>query len=92
MCVYVCICVHMCVYVCVLWCRYGRALAAHCCGNHGAGTGSIWLDDVVCTGRETDLLQCTHPGLGQHNCAHDEDASVVCGTSVCLFVFMFVCM
>ena len=42
------------------------------------GTGQIWLDDVECLGTETNLFSCTHNPLGQHNCAHFEDAGVRC--------------
>ncbi|KAM5239914.1 LOW QUALITY PROTEIN: HHIP-like protein 1 [Hipposideros larvatus] len=38
----------------------------------------ILLDDVRCAGGEKTLLECTHAGLGTHNCGHQEDAGVVC--------------
>ncbi|XP_007942753.2 HHIP-like protein 1 [Orycteropus afer afer] len=38
----------------------------------------ILLDDVRCSGRERSLLECTHAGVGTHNCGHEEDAGVVC--------------
>ncbi|XP_076979625.1 HHIP-like protein 1 [Tamandua tetradactyla] len=38
----------------------------------------ILLDDVHCSGRERSLLECTHAGVGTHNCDHQEDAGVVC--------------
>ncbi|XP_030069522.1 HHIP-like protein 1 isoform X1 [Microcaecilia unicolor] len=41
----------------------------------------ILLDDVQCTGKEKNLLECKHANLGQHNCSHQEDAGVVCGHS-----------
>ena len=47
----------------------------------GQGTGHIWLDDVECTGSENELLNCSHNGIGVHNCNHAEDASVLCPTS-----------
>ena len=44
----------------------------------GQGTGPIWLDNVLCTGSESELLECLHNGIGNHNCNHFEDASVRC--------------
>ena len=48
----------------------------------GAGTGTIWLDNLVCSGSELTLLQCSHIGLGRHNCDHSEDVSVNCSGSM----------
>ena len=47
----------------------------------GEGRGPIWLDDLGCTGTENSLINCSHYGLGSHNCRHHEDAGVVCGSS-----------
>ena len=44
----------------------------------GQGSGDIWLDNVNCDGTETNLMQCSHPGLGVENCGHHEDAGVIC--------------
>ncbi|NP_999764.1 scavenger receptor cysteine-rich protein precursor [Strongylocentrotus purpuratus] len=44
----------------------------------GQGTGLIQLDDVGCTGAEQTIFDCAHPAFGVHNCAHYEDAGVVC--------------
>ena len=47
----------------------------------GGGSGSILLDNVMCDGDESSLLECRHNTLFENNCAqdHSEDAAVVCG-------------
>ncbi|XP_041858530.1 macrophage receptor MARCO [Melanotaenia boesemani] len=42
------------------------------------GTGPIWLDELKCTGAESDVFDCPHNEIGVHNCHHDEDAGVQC--------------
>ncbi|XP_071836651.1 scavenger receptor cysteine-rich domain-containing protein DMBT1-like isoform X2 [Apostichopus japonicus] len=46
----------------------------------GQGSGSIWLDNVACSGSEQHIAECGSNGWGAHNCGHHEDASVSCGT------------
>ena len=44
----------------------------------GQGSGQIWLDNVGCSGLESSLDECRHPGWGTHNCGHGEDAGIRC--------------
>ena len=45
----------------------------------GAGSGTIWMDDVQCDGGESRLADCQFGGWGLHNCRHSEDVGVSCG-------------
>ncbi|KAL0148901.1 hypothetical protein M9458_055705, partial [Cirrhinus mrigala] len=56
----------------------GSAISAPHRAVFGQGSGSIWLDNVECSGSEGTLTQCSHSGLGTHNCNHGEDAGVAC--------------
>ena len=60
--------------------------------KYGKGTGDILLDNIMCSGNETSLLECDHNPLGEHNCAsdHTEDASVICGGMLfCMIVIAY---
>ena len=45
------------------------------------GEGRTWLNNVVCAGTESRLIDCGAIILvGRHNCLHVEDAGVSCRT------------
>lgn len=48
----------------------------------GRGNGLILLDNVRCSGDETNLLECQHNGVGVITyCDHAKDAGVRCSTT-----------
>lgn len=48
----------------------------------GAGTGPIFLDQVACSGTESNLLECTSSSQTT-SCQHSDDAGVRCNTAIC---------
>ncbi|XP_069054185.1 antigen WC1.1-like [Lepisosteus oculatus] len=56
----------------------GDAVSAEIEASFGPGSGTIWLDEVNCTGSELHLWDCCHSGLNQSDCRHKEDAGVTC--------------
>ena len=56
------------------------AVKAHVFATFVQGNGTIWMDDVRCTGNERSLTECRHKGWGKHNCDHRQDAGVVCSS------------
>lgn len=69
----------------------GQAIAALGSAYFGQGSGDILLDDVNCNGNEVSLEHCAHQGWRMHNCAHYEDASVVCSSDVTFLFSKYFC-
>ena len=57
---------------------YGVATSAPGSAFFGAGDGEIILDEMGCSGDESDLSECAHNGHLNHDCSHSEDAGVIC--------------
>ncbi|XP_019858294.1 PREDICTED: deleted in malignant brain tumors 1 protein-like [Amphimedon queenslandica] len=55
---------------------WGTSGTARSNAYFGQGAGSILLDNVLCTGTEEFLTNCTYSST--HNCGHYEDAGVSC--------------
>ena len=47
----------------------------------GVSFQPIHLDELECSGAEATLLNCTHSGIGVHNCDHPEDVGIICQRS-----------
>lgn len=54
---------------------FGKALSG---AYYGEGEGEILLDNIACTGKETEIRECSHPGWGVNDCSHSEDVGIQC--------------
>ena len=47
-------------------------------GTFGEGSGPIWLDQITCSGSESNLTQCRSSHRLSNSCSHSRDAGVIC--------------
>ena len=60
-------------------CAYNSGAVAFPGAQFNPGTGPIFLDQIVCSGSETSVLDCRrHTPLGLPTCEHSQDAGVRC--------------
>ena len=61
---------------------FGSSGAAIGSAGFGQGSGSIWLNNVICIGNESILASCGHAGINiSRTCNHLNDAGVRCNGS-----------
>ena len=60
----------------MLWFLIGAV--AYSSAYFGQGYGGIFLDNVICFGVESMLVDCIRSSIGVHNCQHNDDAGVKC--------------
>ncbi|XP_071836934.1 scavenger receptor cysteine-rich domain-containing protein DMBT1-like [Apostichopus japonicus] len=46
----------------------------------GEGSGPIWLNEMSCSGMESNIYHCGRLEWGNHDCGHHKDAGVRCET------------
>ena len=56
---------------------FTAAAIAYSNAAYGQGTGPILMDNVACTGLESDLINCNFDN-NTGDCRHSEDAGVRC--------------
>lgn len=61
---------------------YPSSLESFKYGAFGAGQGPVWLNDVMCSGNETNIGSCLYDGFSSIYPTHLDDASVVCNTGM----------
>lgn len=71
---------------------FANAKTVYNTDKYGPGTGPIWLDNLLCYGNETNLLNCAYKKLGIHDCIHAEDVGIGCfpGKRNCIPFFMII--
>ena len=55
--------------------------------HFGAGSGTIFLDNVGCSGTESSILDCSYDSDNVYcSTGHQEDAGVRCQCKICKYV------
>lgn len=57
---------------------FSRGVAVASGSRFGQGIGLTWINDLECSGTESQIQQCTFSGWGNNQCHHSRDVGVVC--------------
>lgn len=67
----------------------GTPLEAKSGAFFGQGTGTVWMEDLKCTGQELTVKQCPSKALGTSTCSHTQDAGVICRGTIILYDYYY---
>ncbi|KAI4905904.1 hypothetical protein NFI96_008777, partial [Prochilodus magdalenae] len=56
----------------------GEAVDALTDAHFGPGSGPVWMNNVSCSGSESNLKNCRSAGWLEYNCSHSKEAGVMC--------------
>ncbi|KAI4876034.1 hypothetical protein NFI96_008929, partial [Prochilodus magdalenae] len=56
----------------------GEAVDALTDAHFGPGSGPVWMNNVSCSGSESNLKNCKSAGWLEYNCSHSKEAGVMC--------------
>ena len=48
--------------------------------NEISSNSPTWLDELRCSGTESELIDCPANAIGVEDCTHTQDVALVCGT------------
>ena len=55
-------------------------------GYFGQSTGPIYMSNVICTGAEASITDCTFSTT--HSCDHSQDVGIYCqGMNLCMYMY-----
>ena len=70
---------------------FGSSGTAIRSAHFGQGSGSIWLDNITCTGSESTLVSCGHLGVGViRSCNHSDDVGVRCSNEQGIYSYRYI--
>ncbi|XP_053370307.1 scavenger receptor cysteine-rich type 1 protein M130 isoform X2 [Clarias gariepinus] len=64
----------------------GKAINIPQSASFGQRSGPIWMNNVRCSGSESNITQCSHNGFKNHSCVNGNDAGVICLASLAPYI------
>ncbi|XP_059366439.1 deleted in malignant brain tumors 1 protein-like, partial [Carassius carassius] len=62
----------------------GTVLELKSAAYFGMGSGTVWMNNVNCSGNEPSLMSCSYNAI-PNRCGHEKDAGIICGSVKVMF-------